>query len=89
MAIGEFGLLLEFAVSLAEEEFKLTPEFATTQHPPIMVPHAWDLLLKVLHVTHNHAILVSRNESLKKIILLLSPLLAFLLSFLFLRNESH
>jgi hypothetical protein len=88
MAIGEFGLLLEFAVSLAEEEFKLTPEFATTQHPPIMVPHARDLLLKVLHVTHNHAILVRRNESLKKK-LLLSPWLAFLISFLFLRNKSH
>ena len=63
MAIGEPGLLLEPAVPPVEGELKLTPEYATIQHLPMMGPHAQVLLLKVLHVTHNHAMLVSWNKS--------------------------
>jgi hypothetical protein len=40
MAIGELGLPTELAVSLVEEELKLTPEFATTQHLQMEEPLA-------------------------------------------------
>ncbi len=62
MEIGEFGQPMEFAVSRAEVELKLTPEFATTQHQPMEGQHVLGWLLKVLHVTHNHAVVVSRKK---------------------------
>jgi hypothetical protein len=58
MAIGEPGLLLDPAVLPAEEELKVTPEFATTQHHQTVEQHAQGLLLKVSHATHSLVLLV-------------------------------
>jgi hypothetical protein len=53
MATGEFGLLLELAVPPAEEELKLTQEFATTQLLLMEEPLALDQALKAHHATHS------------------------------------
>ena len=60
MATGDLGLPLEPVVSHVEEELRLTPDFATTLHQPMVVPHALVLLLKVLHATPKHALMVNQ-----------------------------
>jgi hypothetical protein len=63
MAIGELGLLMTPAVSLVEEELKLTPEFATIQHHQMVEQHALVLLQKVFLAKLMDAPLVSQQKS--------------------------
>ncbi len=62
METGELGLPLELAMQLAEEELKLAPEFATTQHLPTEELLALAVLLKVLHAIHNPAAKVNKPK---------------------------
>jgi hypothetical protein len=60
MAIGELGLLLELVVSHVEEELKLTPDFATTQHLQMVGLLAVDWPMKMLLAICKHAQLVNK-----------------------------
>ena len=66
MEIGEFGQLLEPALQPVVEGFKLTPEFATTQHLQMVGLLARDWPLRMLLATRRHAQLV--NEFKKNIL---------------------
>jgi hypothetical protein len=65
MATGELGLLLEPAVYPVEEELRLTPDFATTQHRQMVAPYVLVLLLAGWHATHSPAPLLVLSISRK------------------------
>ena len=51
MAIGVLGLPLELAVQVAEEELRLAPDFATTQHLPTVGPSVQEQVQRVALAT--------------------------------------